>query len=119
MTDPEITAVKLSYSLSLSNGNYGSERVEVSYWATVGPDQDADELECELAGRARDLVEGRLKASRFEAVREALETPEERRARLEAAQAAWEAERTAREARRAAMDEGDGAPSEEPGGRPF
>jgi|SRR5262245_24031271 len=113
--EPELTAVKVAYSLTLSNGNYGSERVEATYWANVRPGQDPEELECDLAGRARDFVEGRLKASRFEAVRQALETPEERRARLDAEERAWREEREARQRLRAnGGPTGETEPEEEP-----
>ncbi len=115
MEPHDITAVKVDYSRTLSDGAYGSERSGVSFWANVRPGQDVDELLCDLAGQALEFVEARLKRSRSEAVRQALETPEERRARLEAEEAAWREERRQLRARRAAVDEIDGEqPSEDP-----
>jgi Arc/MetJ-type ribon-helix-helix transcriptional regulator len=92
----EITAVQVEYARTLSDAAYGSERSGVSLWANVRPGQDVDDLLCDLAGDAREFVEARLKASRSEAVRQALETPEERRARLDAEERAWREERDER-----------------------
>ena len=72
----------VGYSRKLSDGNFGSEEVSASLTEPLEPGQDAEELLCELAGQAADFVYGRLAHSRSAAVRAAVETRDERLARI-------------------------------------
>jgi len=82
----DVREVRVGFRKTVSDGQYGNETYEVSLYADLSQDEDADPVGTGhfLAGLARVLVLEHLARSKSDAVRDALMTADEREARWKA-----------------------------------
>jgi hypothetical protein len=76
-----IDEVRVEYGRTVTDGNYGSERLAIAYTAQIEDGEVAEAIAARLVYEAREAVTAFLKHSEVEGVRLALETPQEREAR--------------------------------------
>ena len=90
----DVREVKVEFRKTVSDGSYGNETYSIAFTATLDELTDqAQEIAFTLADQAHAEVLAHLRASTSEAIRRALETPEEREARQQRERAEREAER--------------------------
>jgi hypothetical protein len=70
----DITQVTVEYGRTVSDGNYGSERVGITLTATKDDDERTAEVVAELGEVARGLVADQLRQASSPAVRRAVWT---------------------------------------------
>ena len=56
-----VTEVSIEYGRTVNLGNYESERLQVGLTSTVDDGDDAQDVICDLAGQAKEIVQGRLR----------------------------------------------------------
>ena len=73
----QITELHIGAQALISDGNYGNERLTVGYTVALAEGEDADAVTEQMLVRAREHLYTQAKQSPREAIRHALETPEE------------------------------------------
>lgn len=99
----QVEQIRVEFTKTVSDGSYGNERHTVGLTVTVAEGETAMDWLHSLSAMLEEHVNSRLKQSRSDGIRSAVETTEEREARYarerREAKARWEREHAEREAR--------------------